>query len=100
MKDFWINCLELLPSVALAVLGGFTRTVAGKQRGEKYKWSISIPEMVVAGFVGMLIHLLLSELEFAACYKSAAVAMSGYSAREIISLLRDYFLKKIKKETM
>lgn len=99
MKDVGVKILELLPSILLAVFGGFTRTLVGKQRNEAYNFRIGLSEMTIAAFAGVTIHLVLSEFNMPESYKSAAVGLAGYSAREILSLLRGFLIKKIKKET-
>lgn len=100
MKELCAKCLELLPSVLLAVFGGFTRTLVGKQRNEAYNWRIGLSEMIIAAFAGVTIHLVLSEFNMSESYKSAAVGLAGYSGREILNLLRGFLIKKITKETM
>ncbi len=98
MKDLCGKIFELLPPVLLAVFGGFTRTLVGKQRNESYNWRVGLTEMSIAAFAGVVIHLLLSEFKMPESCKSAAVAIAGYSAREILNLLRGFLIKKIKKE--
>ena len=95
MKDIVKMGMEILPAVSLAVFGGLTRTLVGKNLKERYNWRIGITEMVIAGFAGVVLHLLMSEYNISEGYKSAAIALSGYSAREVLGLLRTGLLKKI-----
>lgn len=98
MKEFERKLIEFCFPILLAIFGGFTRTLVGKQRKEPYNWRIGLSEMTIAAFAGIVIHLIMSELNIAECYKSAAVAIAGYSAREILNLLRGFLIKKLKKE--
>lgn len=98
MKDLGVKLLELLPSILLATFGGLARTLVGKQRHEKYNWKIGLTEIIIAAFAGVMIHFLLSTFSIPDGCKSAAVGIAGYSAREILNLLRGAFIKKLKKE--
>lgn len=50
MKHLFGKRLELLPVIGLAAFGGFTRMPAGENRGEPYRISLAIPEIVIAFF--------------------------------------------------
>ena len=89
--------LELLPIIALGAFGGLTRTLAGKRRGEPYKWSIAIPEIIIAVFSGLLVHWVLSDFAISPNLKTAAIALAGYSARGVINLFNSLFLDRLNK---
>ena len=82
---------------ALAAFGGITRTVYGKHRGDKYSWSIAIPEIVIAIFSGLLIHWLTMEMGLSENLRSAAVALAGYSARSVVAICNTIFVTFVKK---
>ena len=97
MKNIWLKIVELLPVAALAAFGGITRTVYGKHRGDKYSWSIAIPEIVIAIFSGLLIHWLTMEMGLSENLRSAAVALAGYSARSVVAICNTIFVTFVKK---
>ena len=96
MRHILEKLLELLPAAGLAAFGGFTRTLAGKTRGERYRLSIAIPEIVIAVFSGLLIHWLTSEANVSENIRTASIALGGYSARSVIAVLNVAFIKKWK----
>jgi len=100
VKSVYLKLLELLPVIGLAAFGGVTRTVAGKKRGEAYSLRIAIPEIVIAVFSGLLIHWLTLDTGWSENLRTAAIALSGYSARSVLALLNAAFLHITKKETM
>lgn len=97
MKDLWHNLVELVPVLAVAMFGGITRTIAGKTRGEAYSLKIAIPEIVIAVFAGLLVHWLTSEMQIAEGYRTAAIALAGYSSRAILAILNAVFIDIVKK---
>ena len=82
-----------------AAFGGIARTIIGKKRNEPYSYRIALSEVVVAIFAGCLIHFLMSPHEIHQGYKFFAIGMAGLSARELLSILRTKFLKKINTES-
>lgn len=96
MRHVLEKLLELLPVVGLAAFGGFTRTLAGKAKGEPYRISIAIPEIVIAVFSGLLIHWLTSETEISENIRTAAIALAGYSARSVIAVINALFIQKLR----
>ncbi|MPM49874.1 hypothetical protein SDC9_96608 [bioreactor metagenome] len=98
MKHIYLKLLELLPVIGLAAFGGLTRTMAGKSRGEAYSFKIAIPEIVIAVFSGLLIHWLTLDTSMSETLRTAAIALSGYSARSVLALLNVAFLHITKKE--
>lgn len=96
MKQICVKLLDLLPVIALAAFGGITRTLAGKARGEPYRLSIAIPEIVLAIFSGLLIHWITVDSPLSDNYRTAAIALAGYSSRSVIALLNAALIRKIK----
>lgn len=99
MKLIILKLIELLPVILLAAFGGLTRTVAGKARGESYSLRIAIPEIILAVFSGLLIHWLTLDTGWSENLRTAAIALSGYSARSVIAVINSLFLNLIKKYT-
>ena len=97
MKPLFEKLLELLPVIGLAAFGGFTRTLAGKARGVPYRWSIAIPEIVIAIFSGLLIHWLTVDSEVGENIRTATIALAGYSARSVIAVVNALFVQKLKE---
>ena len=97
MKAFLLRTIEILPVIALAAFGGITRTIYGKAKGDKYSWSIAIPEIIIAIFSGLLIHWLTLEMGLSENLRSAAVALAGYSARSVVAICNSIFVTFVKK---
>jgi len=97
MKDLWHNLVELVPVLAVAMFGGITRTIAGKARGEAYSFKIAIPEIIIAVFAGLLVHWITSEMQISEGYRTAAIALAGYSSRAILAILNAVFIDLVKK---
>lgn len=98
MRHLIEKIIELLPAAGLAAFGGFTRTMAGKERGERYRLSIAIPEIVIAVFSGLLIHWLSIEAGLSENIRTASIALGGYSARSVIAVLNTALLNVIHKK--
>lgn len=90
---------ELLPVILLGAFGGFTRTIAGKERGTSYSWRIAIPEILIAIFCGLMIHWILLEYDIGDNIRTAAIALAGYCARTVLDILQGCFLARIKTIT-
>ena len=97
MKNFFSNLYELLPVLIVAMFGGITRTVAGKARGERYSLKIAIPEIIIAIFAGLLVHWITSEMCISEGYRTAAIALAGYSSRSILAICNAVFIDWIKR---
>lgn len=97
MKQFIHNMIELLPVLAVAMFGGVTRTIAGKARGEPYSLKIAIPEIVIAIFAGLLVHWITSEIQISEGYRTAAIALAGYSSRSILAICNAVFIDLVKR---
>lgn len=97
MKNFIENLLELIPVLGVAMLGGVTRTVAGKTRGEPYSLKIAIPEIIIAVFAGLLVHWITSEMKISEGYRTAAIALAGYSSRSILAICNAVFIDFVKR---
>ena len=77
-----------------AAFGGFTRTIVGKKRNEKYSYNVALGEVIIAIFAGYLLHFIMSPHNICSGYKIAAIGLAGFSARELLNILRMGFLKK------
>lgn len=77
-----------------AAFGGLTRTIVGKKRNEKYSYNVALGEVIIAIFAGYLIHFIMSPHNICSGYKIAAIGLAGFSARELLNILRMGFLKR------
>ena len=96
MKKAIYHCVDLLPILAVAMFGGVTRTIAGKARGEPYSLRIAIPEIIIAIFAGLLVHWITAEMHLAEGYRTAAIALAGYSSRSVLAIINTVFIDLIK----
>ncbi len=96
MKTCIDKVLELLAPALLAAFGGYVRSLTRSGK-EPFKLRLALAEMAVAIFAGILVHFVLSEFAIADGLKSASVALAGYNAREVLTILKSTFLKKIKE---
>lgn len=97
MKENLLKILDLVPIIALAAFGGFTRTLCGKDRGEHYSWKIALPEIIIAIFSGLLIHWITLEMGLAENLRTAAIALAGYSSRSVMLILNAVFVQFVKR---
>lgn len=82
--------LDLLPVILLGGFGGFIRTVAGKVRGEPYRWRMAIPEILIAIFAGLVVYWLMVEYKFGGDnLRAAATSLAGYCARPLLAICRE-----------
>ncbi len=95
MKD---HLIEIISVLTVAALGGITRTLAGKARNEPYSLRIAIPEIGIAIFAGLLVHWLTSEMQIGEGYRTAAVALAGYSSRSVLAILNSVFIDWVKNK--
>lgn len=95
MKSLVENYADYLIAGGVAAVGGMMRIIT--TGGAKSVASV-IAEMTVAGFAGVLINALLLEFDVDHEIKIFCVGVAGYSAREIIELMRQAgvgFLKSL-----
>lgn len=78
---------DLFGVVLLAGFGGFVRTLTGKKHGEPYNLKIGVTEVLIAIFAGLLMHWICREYVVSDNLRTAAIALAGYSARGIMSIL-------------
>lgn len=80
--------IELATVVGLASFGGLVNTLMARKDGEMLNWKTTIQEMVIAAFAGIVVYHLISGFEMHPNILSAAIALSGLSARGILALLQ------------
>ena len=97
MKDLLDKALELVPVIGLAAFGGLTRTFTGKPKDEPYNLKIAFVEVMIAIFSGLLIHWLTLEMGISENYRTAAIALAGYSARSVMAILNAIFITFVKR---
>ena len=87
----WQWLAPLLP----AILGGVAHGVNCKL--EEFSWWWFLVGLVMAVFVGQCVHCIVSEMTIADGWKTTAVAVSGYSAGEILTMLKGRVFSLLKK---
>lgn len=94
MRTVATNLIEYAIAVAVAGLGGAIRLIASQ--GEKRSfWSVT-GEIFIAGFAGVLVDALLIKFDVQGELKVVIVAISGYTSREVIALLRTFAMGAFK----
>ena len=87
---------DLVFVIALGGFGGFIRTLAGRRRGEPYRWRVGVTEVLIAIFAGLVVHWVCCEYVQSDNIRTASVALAGYSARSIMTLFEAAFVDKMK----
>ena len=85
---------DLFGVVLLAGFGGFVRTLTGKKHGEPYNLKIGVTEVLIAIFAGLLMHWICREYVVSDNLRTAAIALAGYSARGIMSILDSALIQR------
>lgn len=100
MPECFRDCLDaavkLAPVILLSVLGGVVSQL--NQPKEQFSWWWMAVGIITAAFVGLVVHFLLQSTGFNPGFKSAVIAISGYTSRDVLVLLKTRFLKRLKKE--
>ena len=96
LKEFMVEALRLAPVLFLSVLGGVVAQI--NRPREQFSWWWLLVGIIVAAFVGLVVHLLLQSTSFPPGIKGAACAISGYASRDVLSILKKRFLRSLKKE--
>jgi hypothetical protein len=82
----------LAPPVTLAAFGGIARACRHGARS----WRQFCGSMVVSGFSGVVVHLLIRESSLSASLQAAIVAVSGYSGGAVLDAFASTLINKIK----
>ncbi len=96
LREFLAEAAKLAPVLFLSVLGGVVAQI--NRPREQFSWWWLLVGVVAAAFVGIVVHLLLVSTSFPPGVKSAAIAVSGYASRDVLSILKKRFIKGLKKE--
>lgn len=91
MKDTFSKIAELIPVAGLAAFGGFTRALFSKGKNGPCFLRLVITEMVIAVFLGLLIHWLTQKAGISENLRTAAIALAGYSARSVMAVMNMAF---------
>lgn len=93
MDDFgaWLTKhVELWMAIVISVSGGLVAYLqALAEPGAKFVWVFAVARVTLAGFVGVLTFLLLSELSISSNMKSFLTGVMGYFGVEGINLLKE-----------
>ncbi len=96
LKEAWESLIALIPVIFLAAVGGAVSSL--NRPKDEFSWWFFLIGIVTAVFVGLVIHFLLQTTDLQDGIQSAAIAISGYASRDVLYLLKKYFLNKAKKE--
>lgn len=81
-------------AVSLSLLGGIVNVIL---REPQVKVIDIIKGMVVAGFAGMIVYLLIYDVTWMSpAFKGAITGLAGFSGEKVLYCLRRIFLKRIK----
>ncbi|MCP3943229.1 MAG: hypothetical protein GY710_17320 [Desulfobacteraceae bacterium] len=98
LRNFFSELSLLIPVALLSILGGVVNYI--NKPKEQFSLWIMLAELITALFVGLVVHFLLQSTSLPPGIKSAVIALSGYVSRDVLFLLKRFFLSKIKKELM
>jgi hypothetical protein len=95
-NDITVIILETLPAIFIAVFGGFCEAM---YRSEKTNFSVKsiFITLIVAGFVGMMVALLLYDRDVSPAIYGAAAGVAGASARSVMGLLQTWGTRFLKR---
>ncbi len=94
MKSLIINYIDYLLAALMAGLGGVIRLL--HQQKKRFTLFRIAAEMAIAGFAGLLVNALMLELHADSELKITVVAISGYTSREIIEIVRTFAIGAIR----
>ncbi len=97
MREYLERMLELIPVVGLAVFGGLTRTIYGKAKDEPWSFKRALPEMIIAGFAGLIIHWVTKDMGMSDSLRAVFISMGGYSSRSILAVFHRVFIAFIRR---
>ena len=90
MKQYLGDCVEqflhLLMPFLLALMGGVAHGL--NRPKENFTWWGFLTGLIVAGFVGVVVYYLLQDLHVSENFKSATIAISGYSADKVLMMVK------------
>jgi hypothetical protein len=84
---------RLLTPVALAVFGGIAHGLNCKQ--EEFSWWFFFTGIITSAFVGICVFYVLDGVSIPQGFKSASIAISGYSSHEVLQVLKKRVLKSL-----
>ena len=87
--------VESMPVAALSLFGGL---VSLFNRKGSIPWKAYVGGLLAALFVGFIFNLALLEYGFTERTRIIVVMVSSYCARDVLDIIRDKFISKIKSE--
>ena len=92
MRDINTLVEAIAAPAVLAMLGGLARAC----RFGATSWKQFAGGIIISGFTGVVVHLLLQEIELSLSIKAAIVATAGYSGGAIMDALVDKVLSGVR----
>lgn len=97
VTHFLRHCLAIILPPALIGMSGSVVKYFHDHGLEPFSWWKFVSGMIVSGFVGVVISCLCKGLEISPWTTSALVAMSGYSAGQILDLGQKLLFKWLER---
>lgn len=87
---------QSLSAVILAMFGGMVHQLNYKNK-EKFQWRWFFVGLLTAGFAGYIMSEVLRELNVSDGMRTVGIAISGYSANDVLKAFRDNLIGKVNK---
>ena len=85
--DFWDMILKGLPAIGVALFGAFARVMTATKDPE-FDVKFILGSFSAAGFVGLMVHLLLFDVSMPESMKAFLIGCSGASAQTVMGLIQ------------
>lgn len=92
----WIQLgLEAIPVLLVSMFGGLVNILNTKKSG--FSVGLFFTGLITAGFVGLIIDSLCGNMGVSGSGRFIAISMGGYCSRDILALLKSWFLNRVCK---
>ena len=95
MECFWGFIRDATPAMVTATFGSIAHALL--EHKDEWSWKEFGIGIFVAAFVGWLLSRALETTGFPESMKSAAIAIGGYSSKDVIRLVSLAYTKKLEK---
>lgn len=93
MDEFTTFLEGIVVPLLLSLAGGIARAF----RDGFKSWRQFAGSLIISGFAGIIVHLLIQDLELSSNIKAALVGLSGYSGGAILDALSSRLQKGVEK---
>ena len=88
--------IESIPAICIGLFGGFVELML-RSEDSTVSLKFVISTLIVAGFVGMIVSLLIYDYDLSPSFKGALVGVAGASSRTVMELLKKWGRSAIKR---